>query len=536
MNLTLSISSGISKVQREQWYIIVIFLIAVVLRLPHLLRGIEAGDQVQIYFAQNDLPYIIHNIREFGPYGPLNFILMHFWFVLSESNAWTRLYFLLLGTGTCFLVYLIGKEHVDKRFGLLAFFLTACSPFMIWASGYTKYYMESTFFVLLSTFLFMKILEGERKVPIFVGYVVASVASIYSAYFCIVILVAQNLFVLAFVKRYKAILQSWLTAQCVIGLSFIPWVPVLLYQVGNTSDKGRSELWEHVGFQVLGIKLGVIIRNLAAIAGLDPYLGTQAIASILDRKLLITISCTALALFLIVFSLGLNYLKQHVLSEKISYLLFPFLVTVVFGITLIAWKVFDFQPIPRYQLISHTFFVFILAGALSCLVKMRKGYLSVLLFTLVALIRLPALYSAEIQIRECMDYINLQTEPEPSKHVLISLGVSSSLVHSGVMIIQLKEGDFKRDKRTGRFLALKDETCIEIINRINSHPNIFFVFHGLHRPFDLEGPVRQLLVQHDYLAKNHNQFRGVGLIEFSKRSTLPSGSGWVREISEQESP
>lgn len=518
-----------TKAQKEQWYTIAILLIAVILRLPHLFRGIQAGDEVQIFFAQNGLAYIVENIRQLGPYGPLNFILMHFWFVLGKSTAWIRLYFLLLGTGTCFLVYLLGKQYIDRKFGLLAFFLTACSPFMIWASGYTKYYIESTFFALLSTFLFIKILDGERRFSIYVGYILASVASIYSSYFCILVLAAQNLFLLTFLKRYRAVMWRWVGTQCIIGFSFLPWVPILLYQIGHISDKGRSELWEYVGFQVLGIKLGIVIRNLAVIAGLDPCLGAQGASSFLDNRLLITISCTALALFAIVFLFGLHYLRQKTLSRKISYLFFPFLVAAVFGMTMIAWKLFNFQPIPRYQLISHIFFIFILAGAISSLFKIRRGYLSVFLVFSLAVFRLPAVYSSEIQYRECVDYIKSEIKSEPNKHVLISFGVSGSFADSGIKIVELKEEDFERDKKTGQFLALKDESGVEMINKINSYPKVFFMFHGHYRPFNLEGPVRQWLVQHNYSVKDHYKFRGVRLMEFNKKFHLPSGPGQVQK-------
>jgi 4-amino-4-deoxy-L-arabinose transferase-like glycosyltransferase len=94
----------------------------------------------------------------FHDHPPLVFLIQHIFFILfGISLISARLPVALAGVGSVILLYLIGKELYDRRYGILASLLLTVSTFFIWMSRINYLEGIETFFILLAVLFFLKL-------------------------------------------------------------------------------------------------------------------------------------------------------------------------------------------------------------------------------------------------------------------------------------------------------------------------------------------------------------------------------------------
>lgn len=171
---------------------------------------------------------------------PAYYIPFHIWIELfGDKEVSTRLFSVLTGIGSIFLVYVIGRILFGSSVGLLSAFLMAISEFQIYHSQIARFYSLFEFTALLSFLFFILTLRSQRIVY-FVLYALASILMIYSHTYGIFILVAQNLFFFLQVKRNRDVIAVWLIFQVLIGLGLLPYLFPLLF--GESGVKGAIDL------------------------------------------------------------------------------------------------------------------------------------------------------------------------------------------------------------------------------------------------------------------------------------------------------
>ena len=138
----------------------------------------------------------MQRIPQESSHPPLENLILHFWLYFGNSDWWIRLLYVLVGIGTCFAVYLTGREYIDKSFGLASMLLFAVSPISIWASQYVRAYIYGALFTGLSLYFLVKIFFKKNSWKSWCGYAIFGLLSIYSFYLSILFLIAENLFFL----------------------------------------------------------------------------------------------------------------------------------------------------------------------------------------------------------------------------------------------------------------------------------------------------------------------------------------------------
>lgn len=184
------------------------------------LWGDEAFSAV---LSTNSIPELIKIIaRDTSP--PLYNITEHLWFsVFSNSEVAIRslsfLYFLI----AVFFTYKIGALLWDRKAGLLAGILTFLNPFFFVYAFEGRMYSILAATVTASVYFFLK-----RN---WFGYVLATVAALYSHHFAVFAVFVQGLwFLYEFLLGKRKVAVSMFKAFIAVGILYLPWIIPLYNQ------------------------------------------------------------------------------------------------------------------------------------------------------------------------------------------------------------------------------------------------------------------------------------------------------------------
>jgi len=167
---------------------------------------------------------------------PLYFWSLWGWVqVVGESELAMRLLSASFGVLTVAGVYALGKLVGGWRAGVVAALLTALSRFHVWWSQEMRMYVLAGLCCTLSLYCFLRWFRAERtpsgcraSVPWLMGYLLASVAALYTVLLSGAVMVAQNLVMLAVLMvpafRRGRLMGRWVVAQAVVALSVAGWL------------------------------------------------------------------------------------------------------------------------------------------------------------------------------------------------------------------------------------------------------------------------------------------------------------------------
>lgn len=155
---------------------------------------------------------------------PLYYLIYHTWikfFGISEVSI--RLLSFLFFLGIVTTVFFIGKHLWDKKTGALAALLAFTNPFLFTYAFEGRMYAILALTSTLSIYFFLK-----KNRP---GFILASLAALYSHHFSIFILIFEAIWRLLEIWRQpiKKIIKSYLDFF-IIGLLYLPWLYPLYYQ------------------------------------------------------------------------------------------------------------------------------------------------------------------------------------------------------------------------------------------------------------------------------------------------------------------
>ncbi len=215
------------------WIVAIMFL-ALALRIYDLGTKSYWVDEIfTILEGKQTIYQILSSGRLDQP--PAYYLPFHLWMqIFGAAEASTRAFSLLAGISSVVLIFLIGRELFGETVGLLSSFLLAISGFQIIYSQETRFYSFFEFTVLLSFFFMILALKTHKKIYIIL-YVVVSILMLYSHTIGVFILIAQNLYFLLQIIRYKKEIITWIICQSMILLLFVPYFFPLIYGKGNVN-------------------------------------------------------------------------------------------------------------------------------------------------------------------------------------------------------------------------------------------------------------------------------------------------------------
>lgn len=309
---------------------------------------------------------------------PFYYYLLHFWvLVFGSSETALRFLSVIFGVLTVPLVYVVGRRLLGMLSGVLAASLMTISPLLLWYSQEARMYTLVTFLCLLSTYLLLRMMDGQgRRSLLWAGYVVANVIAVYTHFYAFFVLAFQAVFLLCWWGlwgRGRA-RQRWPTAvsglvcQLTVVAAYLPWSGFVLQRYGADVSYWRGTL-----------QVGEVLRKTLITFGTGQSVLERIAQPIALGYLAILLAAVGLLIAGAV-KLGTSAggddpatspLMQRqpwlTLSALLLYLGLPCLLLLV-----ISYQRAKFHP--RYlMLASPAFFLLIAGGIASLLTRARQG-------------------------------------------------------------------------------------------------------------------------------------------------------------------
>ena len=265
------------------------------------------------------------------------------WVKLFGMNEfWVKLPFALMGIGSIYLIYLIGRQWFNRKVGLFAAAFFAVSQFTVFYSQLARPYSAGLFFVLLMAWFWYKIVfETQKpKLGIYLGFALSAWACSLMQYFSIAqagLIFLTGLFFLP-KERRKA---YWLSGIGAV-LLFAPTLPIFYQQLFVSASIGgwlaapkATFLLDFIQYtmnysQLFMFTVGIIIL-------LPILLGKR-------DKLNNPLRWAGLAWFVIIFAIAFIYslYREPIIQHSTLIFSYPFVIIVAFSLfknrTLTSWQ------------------------------------------------------------------------------------------------------------------------------------------------------------------------------------------------------
>lgn len=121
------------------------------------------------------------------------YVILRGWLHFGDSEAWLQSFSAFVGVTAIPAIYAFGNRFLSRKAGLIAAGLLAIHSFHIDRSEVLRSYSLLTLLVILSTYVFLALLESPRRKDLWALYVLCSALAVYAQTFAVFILAAQYL-------------------------------------------------------------------------------------------------------------------------------------------------------------------------------------------------------------------------------------------------------------------------------------------------------------------------------------------------------
>lgn len=172
----------------------------------------------------------------FNGHGPLFFYLLAAVLPSDPGEVAARLLSAIFGVALVGVAYLLGKELIAPRAGLVAAGVMAVAPYAVWYSQEARYISLFMLLAGVSMLTAHRLLErGAARDG--VAYVLSTVLMLFAFVGGVFLIAAMNLWAALSLPRGR-VLARWATAQLLVGIVFVPW---LVQAFGILPDPAEEE-------------------------------------------------------------------------------------------------------------------------------------------------------------------------------------------------------------------------------------------------------------------------------------------------------
>ena len=313
---------------KEQHLLIFLLLFAVVLRFWNFSEIPFTYDELStVYRVSSDDSEVIKERILADNHPPGHHLILLFMKEVFGNQEWImKLPFLVFGTLTVLLTYVLGKKLFNKNTGLLAALVLTFSQFHLMQSQIARPYGIGLFFVLLSAYVLLRLSEANTRrwqLAFLSGLLISIVGCLH---YMALLTVALFWFVIFLSKKDKGDMH-FLSVPLVALALYVPMFSFLFSQLGHD---GLST--------ILGIQkpefLAVFFFRIFNYSWLFLSFGILAIATLWsfdiskNKNRLIV----GLAFFLPLLVIWLySILRNPILNERSLFFALPFLLLLIFS-------------------------------------------------------------------------------------------------------------------------------------------------------------------------------------------------------------
>ena len=258
------------------------------------------------------------------------------------SAFWVKLPFVLMGIGSIYLIYLIGKQWFNRKVGLFSAAFFAVSQLTVFYSQLARPYSAGLFFILLMAYFWYKVVFGTKtpSMGTYIGFALSAWACSLMQYFSIA--QAGLIFLTGLIFLPKERRKSYWLSGIVAVVLFLPTLPVFYQQLfvsgsigGWLSAPKASFLTDFIQYtmnysQLLMFSVGIIILLPLILSKRDK-----------SRN---PLRWVGLIWFVIIFDIAFAYslFREPILQQSTLIFSYPFVIIVAFSLfksrTLSAWQ------------------------------------------------------------------------------------------------------------------------------------------------------------------------------------------------------
>lgn len=150
--------------------VILLIIVTIGLRILNIDTAFWYDEACSWVSAKQEFPVgIINNLLQLDlQHTPLYFFLLHFWMKLfGNSEIAIRSLSMIFGVGTVPLVYIVAKKLASKAVGVMATFVAAVSPLLVFFSVEARMYPIVVFLVMLSLNYLIDFEQNNDKKSLF---------------------------------------------------------------------------------------------------------------------------------------------------------------------------------------------------------------------------------------------------------------------------------------------------------------------------------------------------------------------------------
>ena len=257
------------------------------------------------------------------------------------SEFWVKLPFVLMGIGSIYLIYLIGRQWFNRKVGLFSAAFFAVSQFTVFYSQLARPYSPGMFFVLLMAYYWHKVVFGTKTTTRdYVGFALSAWACSLIQYFSIAqagLIFLTGLFFLP-KERRKA---YWLSGFGAVAM-FAPTLPIFYQQLFVSGSIGG---W-------LSAPKGIFLINFIEHTMNYSQLFMFAVGIIILLPIILgkrdksnnPLRWAGLGWFVIIFAIAFVYslFREPILQHSTLIFSYPFVIIVAFSLfknrTLSPWQ------------------------------------------------------------------------------------------------------------------------------------------------------------------------------------------------------
>jgi hypothetical protein len=280
--------------------LVLILLFALFLRLWHIQREsfwADEGWTMLLSDAYSSDPSPVGSLSDVvrimadDQHPPLYFAMLHYWIRLTGNSEFAiRLFSAFASLIGVALIYRLGKEMFSPGAGVAAALILALTDNDIMLAREARHYAQMSALVIASSLFYWRMLKNPNRGN-GVGWLLTSIALMYTHYLGGFILLVQGLHTVLFVRPFRRV-PDLLFRLALVGVAWLPWAFVfigqasvrytrpILYQstMPNTSETFAIVRSDLIGSH-FGLTGGLILLGLVYVA----YVNGAARLSFLRR-------------------------------------------------------------------------------------------------------------------------------------------------------------------------------------------------------------------------------------------------------------
>src|SRR3990172_4556073 len=259
---------------KDNYLIILIFIVGVIPRFYDLGgESVWYDEAVSITVSKlgfaDIIKWVFDNPAETNP--PFYYMILSFWVpVFGDSEFIARVPSAVLGSLSIFAVYAVGKLLYNKKTGLVAALILATSVFHIRYAQEARGYTLMVCLMLVSYYCLLQLTIKNRTMYA-AAYVASTALLVYTHYYGVMIILAQNIFCLTLLIKYKKIgelgIGGWFKLQVITALFLLPcfvFLAVIALKIQKgfwISEPTSEDIWQY--FTIYSGSIYLLILFLA---------------------------------------------------------------------------------------------------------------------------------------------------------------------------------------------------------------------------------------------------------------------------------